>query len=193
MIIGGGRISFRKERGRSIISPTSSGVKIKVTRAEILEEMCRLDWIVRETLRAGGRLNDAEGTILMQKSLFGRTVFPVTDTNEDEEIKRWLNTPTLRVLIRSVPIDYATMEGILKKALQESFDSSYQNAKCRAIGKNEIMSKAMIELMEIPHGEWSKRWEILSKAQEACSDVERGGWRKYLEQETGQETDKLEE
>ena len=79
------------------------------------------------------------------------------------------------------------MEGILRKVLQESFDSSYRTAKGRAIGKKEIMNKAMQELMEIPPNNLSKRSEIWSKVQKDISDVERGGWRKYHNGERGTE------
>jgi len=82
--------------------------------------------------------------LLNKKFLGGSSVFPVSDTEKGEGIKHWLTTRS-QELIQSMSIDCATMEGILKKALQEFYDSSYQTAKGRAIGKKEIMNKAMQE------------------------------------------------
>lgn len=188
IIGGGGGISFGKGRTRA------SEAETKVSEAEILEEMCLLSWIALGMRRAGDRLSDAERTLLTKKIVGGSSFFRVSNTEKGEGIKEWLSNPFSRVLIQSMSIDCPTMEGILRKVLQESFDSSYQTAKGRTIAKKQIMNRAMRELRQIPPDDWSKRSQIWSKVQEGYIDVQRGNWRKYLKgSDTGEEPDKLEE
>jgi hypothetical protein len=179
-----GDIKFKKTPGNSIEEP-------EVSKAEILEEMCRLEQtaLLRETIRREARLSDAERTLLTKK-LWGddylSPAFPVRDAEKGEEIKRWLSNPRnsdpLMPLIIQVPVDCATIEGILRRVLHpDLYESSYQIAKARAIAKKEIMNKTLTKVMEIPPDKVSERFEMYSKMYKDFSDIDRGGWRDYLD------------
>ena len=142
---------------------------LPIGEAEILEEMCQPS-IYHELISAGNRISDAELKMLTQKMLRGSNVFPVIETEKVEGIRLWLSDESVRALIASVSVDYATMEGILKKVLQDNYDINYGAAKARAIRKHEIMYRALQKVMEIPSEKASERLEIWSKA-----------WQEYID------------
>jgi hypothetical protein len=123
----------------------------KVSKAEILEEMCQLEGMLAKHLRGGSRLTHAESNILGRKivmkrlSLFGGgTLFPVSDTASEEEIDQWLNHPLLNIplpdpvvmnMAANSPVPTATMERILRKLLQEDYDMHWRMAEARVRSK----------------------------------------------------------
>lgn len=120
----------------------------EVGKVEILEEMCQLGGMVREMHKAGDHLSEAERTILIKKSLLGRSAFPVSETQTAEGVRRWLNEPFQRLLITSISIDTATMERILRKVYQDYYDTAYKIAERRAISKKETDMNTVRRLME---------------------------------------------
>ena len=114
----------------------------EVSKAEIVEEMCLLV-TARHTIRLVGKLSEPEKHILRYKSLGGRNYFPISDTETGEGIQRWLDDPFARTIIKSVSVDCTTMEGILRKVFQDSYDSYYGIAKSKAQGKDAEVGEWM--------------------------------------------------
>jgi len=117
--------------------------KPSVSKAEVLEEMCRSRDILKFALRAREQgLNDAEANIINTKvikwSLLGRTVFPVTEDANRDEITKWLEHPQINCIMPNefvmasasrTPIPVEMMERILRKLLKEKFDTYYRMAE----------------------------------------------------------------
>ena len=120
----------------------------EVSKAEILEEMCQLGSTSREKFKAGRHLSEAEGSILTQKFLRGKDVFPVRETETGEGIRCWLNEPFMRALVKSISIDTATMERILRKVYQDYYATAYKIAEGRAISRKEADMNTLRRLME---------------------------------------------
>jgi hypothetical protein len=128
--------------------------KPSVSKAEVLEEMCRSSDMVKFALRAREQgLNDAEANIMNTKVikgiLLGRTVFPVAEDANGDEITKWLKHPQINCILPNefvmasasrtrIPVEM--MERILRKLLKEDFDTYYRMAE------EQIRSKILVRL-----------------------------------------------
>jgi hypothetical protein len=119
----------------------------KATKAEILEQMCQLEGMFRISFRGATRLTYGESNIIGRKvnPLFkGSRVFPVSEDANEEEIQRWLNHPMINVplpdsfvmsMAAQTPVPVTMMERILRKLLQEDYDTYWKMAEERIRSK----------------------------------------------------------
>jgi len=134
----------------STAATTKSKPESRVSKTEILEEMCQLDAMLRISLLGASGLTHAEANIIKRKvnplfrSPFGSRVFPVTEETDEKEINKWLNHPLVNVLLpdtfvmnmaAQTPIPAVTMERILRKLLQDDYDMYWKIAEERVKSK----------------------------------------------------------
>ncbi len=121
--------------------------KPDVSKAEILEEIFRLEGTLRMSIRGGKHLSRAESNIITKKVSYARLqpwsrVFPVIEGASEDEINKWLNNPSMNVLLPDpivmsmaayTPVPVVTMERILKKLLQENYDMFWRQAEANVM------------------------------------------------------------
>lgn len=129
-------------------------IKEKVSKAEILEEMCHHGHhlhggLMRKLILEGKDLTEGERTILRRKNLselggFGRVAFPISGTEREgfgEQIVQFYDEhpfePLSLLAEAATPIDVLTMERLLRKVYKESYGTEFELARLRIIDMKE--------------------------------------------------------
>jgi hypothetical protein len=125
-------------------------VRGPIPKAKILEEICH-SGIFRKTMRGSSKgLTWGEIQVLQSKAFpiqIDPIVFPIKDKANPKEIEQWMNHPRinvpdadlvlLRAVSASVAIPTKTMEGILRRLLDDQFGFYYNSAKTGLIIKKK--------------------------------------------------------
>jgi len=112
-----------------------------LTKAEILEEVFRLEGIIHTALRSSQQVTIAECNLISRKvNPFHQGAFPIVEGTSDREINKWLKHPYMNTpmpdpmiiaMAEQTPVPPKTIENILKRLLQESYDSYLRIAEER--------------------------------------------------------------
>ena len=112
-----------------------------LSKAEILEELFKLNEIVRLMLRSSEHLTTSESNLISRKiNPLKHSTFPIVEGASDKEINKWLNHPGMNIpmpdpmimsMAEQTPVPPKTIENILKRLLQESYDSYLRIAEER--------------------------------------------------------------
>ena len=113
---------------------------LEVTKGKILDEMCKMQSGVMVTRLAQGKgLSEAEINILKYKANpFHSGAFRVAETANEDEINKWLKHPMVNHpwsgsfvmdMAAQTPIPVKMMERILRKLLQDNYDSYWKKAE----------------------------------------------------------------
>lgn len=121
--------------------------KPSFSKAEVLEEMCRLEDMFRISFKSREKgLTYAEANIIMRKvnplfdGLINPRAFPVVEEANEEDINKWLTNPVINCPLPDVfmmniaartPLPAEVMERMLRTLLQENYDTYWKLAEER--------------------------------------------------------------
>lgn len=120
---------------------------LEVTKGKILDEMCKMQSGFMVTRLARGKeLSQAEINILKYKAnSFYSGAFRVTETVNENEIKKWLKHPMVNhvwpdsfvmSMAAQTPVPAKMMERILRKLLQDNYGSYWKKAEEKVRSRN---------------------------------------------------------
>jgi hypothetical protein len=115
--------------------------ELTFSKAEILEEFFKLNEMVRLMLLSSEHLTIAENNLISRKvNPLRQGAFPIVKGASDKEINKWLNHPGMNLpmpdtmimsMAEHTPVPPNTIENILKRLLQDNYDSYWRMAEER--------------------------------------------------------------